>query len=121
MSRRNELRTDLRRMLAVLTQEHAALKDADLVRLRALGPRKEALLNRLKTGGGLDPVSAPLLDRVRQMAGRNAQLYEAVIAGIGDARALLDHARNPARSRTYGRDGARYMLDNPSTTFERRA
>jgi hypothetical protein len=120
MSRRADSRADLRRMLAVLVQENAALRAADLARLGRLAPRKAALLTRLQ-GATAEAANGALLDRVRQLAGRNAQLYEAVIAGIGDARRALEQARNPASTRAYARGGQRFALEPPVVTMERRA
>jgi hypothetical protein len=107
-------------MLAVLVQENTALKAADLARLGHLAPRKDALLTRLNGATGSAECGV-LLGRVRQLAGRNAQLYEAVIAGIGDARRALEQARNPASTRTYAPGGQRFALEPPVVTMERRA
>lgn len=122
MARPVDPRADLRRMLTLLRQEEGALRRVDLERLDRLAPRKAALLARLE---GVDAVSgreaAALAAEMRAAATRNARLFEAVIAGMRDARALIERARNPQPGRTYARNGQRSALDAPSSTMERRA
>jgi len=115
-------RGDLRRLAALLEQERAALARGDLTRLEQLAARKEALLDRIE-GGDLPetPVDRALAQQIQAGAQRNAQLFQAAIAGIRDARTLLARARETGRGQTYGRNGTRARLDPPPGTLHRRA
>lgn len=117
-----EVIADLRRMHALLRRERVALLAADQARLSRLAPRKAALLERLESAAPVeDPIAADLAQLVRDQARRNGALYLALIAGLKDARALIDRAREPRTGRTYARDGARRALDEPGGTVEKRA
>ena len=111
-------KSDTRRLLTLLEQEHQALQRADLARLERLMPRKSALLARIEAAETAD---SPLIARLREAAMQNARLFEALIAGMREARALIGTLREGLRGRTYGRDGARAMLDPPPGTVQRRA
>lgn len=108
----------LRRLLKLLDQEHAALCRADLAGLERLMPRKLDLLEKLETTPALSP---PLLGRLGEAATRNAQLFEALISGLQEARHLIGSVREGARGQTYGRDGARALLDPPAGTLRLRS
>lgn len=108
---------DLRRLLKLLDQEHAALCRADLTGLERLMPRKLALLDRIEAAAPDDP---PTLGQVRDSARRNARLFEALIGGLTEARTLLATLRDGARGQTYGRNGLRMPLDPPQGTLHRR-
>ena len=112
------MQRDTRRMLALLDQERRALHQTDLAQLHRLAPRKEAVLARLERASGAD---ADEIHQVQQGALRNARLFVALIAGLREARNLIDRARETGRGKTYGRDGARAALDPPSGTLHRRA
>lgn len=111
-------RSDLKRMIAVLERERAALAAVDLPQLERLMPRKAALLARIEGDTVADPA---LLQRMGDAARRNARLFEALIGGIRDTRELIARVRTGARGQTYGRNGARAILDPPSGTVHRRA
>ena len=111
-------KTDARRLLTLLDHERAALQRADLPRLERLMPRKTALLARIEAAGVTE---SPLLTRVRDAASHNARLFEALIAGLRDARALIGSVRDGVRGKTYGRNGARALLDPPQGSLQRRA
>lgn len=106
-------------MMALLDQEQSALRGADLPRLERLMPRKVALLQRIETANRGAPREE--IQRLKDRAARNARLFEALIAGVRDARDLIARARDMGRGRTYGRDGARLALDPPSGSLHRRA
>jgi hypothetical protein len=113
---------DLRHMLALLAHERSALLRGDFVRLEKLGVRKTALLSRLEVADpGSDPSLRDLLGQVRAAAARNATLFDAALAGVRDAHALVDLARNPPPGRVYARNGARRTLDSVRVKLERRA
>lgn len=119
-------RADLRKLAAILTQERAALLRGDLPRLEQLAARKLTLLDRLEASPLLQEPqdSSPegaLVQQIQALARRNAPLFEAAIAGIREARALLARARETGRAQTYGRDGARARLDPPTGSLHRRA
>ena len=108
---------DLRRLLKLLDQEHDALCRADLAGLERLMPRKLALLDRVEAG---PPVGAPALERLGESARRNARLFQALIGGLHEARRLLAALHDGARAQTYGRDGARSLLEPPKSSLQRR-
>lgn len=107
---------DLRRLLKLLDQEHDALCRADLAGLERLMPRKLALLERIDTV----PADSPALQRLGNAARRNARLFEALIGGLNEARHLLAALRNGAQGQTYGRNGARALLEPPQGQLQRR-
>lgn len=116
-------RSDLKRLAALLVQERAALARGDFARLEALVPRKTALVDRLEQAGPVpeSPANRALAAEIRGLAERNAHLFEAAIAGVREARALLSRGRERGRGQTYGRDGARAMLEPPASNLQRRA
>lgn len=108
---------DLRRLLKLLDHEHAALCRADLEGLERLMPRKLALLERIETAV---PADAPAVERLGRAARRNARLFQALIGGLTEARHLITALRDGARGQTYGRDGARALLEPPKGSLQRR-
>ncbi|PVH28505.1 hypothetical protein [Pararhodobacter oceanensis] len=112
---------DLTRMLTLLEQERKALRAYDLDRLSRLAPRKEALLARLEAGIAPQDGAESLVHAVRDGARENAQLYQAAIQGLQDARSLITRCTAPPDDRTYSRDGARQVIDPPAGTVQRRA
>lgn len=113
---------DLRRMLALLEQERAALKDLDFAQLERLAGRKAVILDRLeRCAPPPDAAAEALCQGVRARAAHNGRLFAAVIAGVRDAAQLLEKARKPRRDETYGRDLSRRDLTPPAGSLERRA
>lgn len=110
--------TDIKRLLALLDQERHALRRADLARLERLMPRKTALLTRLEQA---EPGDQPLIVQLRRAAAANGRLFEALIAGLREARVLIEGLASAGQGKTYGRDGARALLDPPTGTLHRRA
>lgn len=123
MSARTLSRGDLRRLAALLRQERAALTRGDYARLEALAPRKIQLLERFEAGEPLPdtPANRTLAAEIRAIAARNARLFEAAIAGIREARALLLRARDRGRGQTYGPNGSRAALEPAAGSLHRRA
>ncbi|MCB1361711.1 MAG: hypothetical protein H6899_00110 [Rhodobacter sp.] len=109
---------DLTRMIALLDRERAALATVDLPLLERLLPRKAMLLARIEADNGADPRA---LRRIGDAARRNARLFESLIAGMQDTRALIARVRAGGRGQTYGRNGTRAELDPPTGTLHRRA
>jgi hypothetical protein len=113
----------LRRLVALLEDERAALLASDLARLDRLAPRKAKLLEQIEAESAAadSAEEAHELEAVRAHAGRNAHLMEAAMEGMRDVEALLDRARNPARHATYGRDGTREAMGQVSGRLDGRA
>lgn len=112
----------LRRLVALLEEERAALRETDLARLDRLTPRKVQLLDQI--AGAAGPGSADEvreLATVRVLARRNARLIEAALAGLRDVQALLDRARQPVAHTTYGRDGLREAMAPGTARLDGRA
>lgn len=113
---------DLERMIVLLDQERRALKQADMPGLVRLAPRKEAILARLEASvpprAGAEDA---LVRMVRAKATRNARLFEAALRGLKDARAVIERFRNRSGDQTYGRNGARRLVDPPGGTLQKRA
>lgn len=107
---------DLQRLLLLLEQEYTALCQADLPGLERLLPRKLALLERVEK----TRADGPALQRLTRAAQRNERLFQAMIAGLQDARQMIVALRDGARGQTYGRDGARVLLNPPKGSLERR-
>jgi len=106
----------------MLHQEEIALRRNDLARLEKCAQRKEAVLVRLERSSAVqDADTVALAGQMRAAALRNARVFEAVLAGLRDARALIERARNPPPASTYARNGRRETLGAPSATMERRA
>ncbi|MCB1397779.1 MAG: hypothetical protein KDJ98_17805 [Rhodobacteraceae bacterium] len=119
---RSDVAADLRRMQALLRQEESALRRCDWTRLERCARRKEAVLARLEQSPAVqDTGTAALAGQMRAAALRNARVFEAVLAGLRDARALIERARNPQPASTYARNGSRKTLGAPNATMERRA
>jgi flagellar biosynthesis/type III secretory pathway chaperone len=113
----------LRRLVTLLEEERAALKDTDLARLDRLAPRKAQILDQI-VREATEPASeneARELEAVRILARRNAGLIEAALAGLRDVQALLDRARQPAPHATYGRDGVREAMGQGTPHLDGRA
>ncbi|WP_323035032.1 hypothetical protein [Pararhodobacter sp.] len=115
-------RADLARMLVLLDQEKRALKQADMAGLIRLAPRKEATLARIEAA---EPVpksdEVDLARQVQRDAARNAQLFEAALRGLRDARSLIERFKARRDDQTYARDGERHYVDPPRGTLEKRA
>ncbi|WP_334195445.1 hypothetical protein [Pararhodobacter sp.] len=123
MSAPSPSRGDLGRLAALLRQERAALIRGDYARLEALARRKIQLLDRLEAAEPLLPTpgNRALAAEIRAATTRNAPLFEAAIAGIREARALLLRARDRGRGQTYGRNGTRAALEPAAGQLYRRA
>ncbi len=115
--------TDLRRLVSLLEEERAALRETDLERLERLAPRKARLLDQIEAGTAAPATEDELraLSDVRALAGRNAGLIEAALAGLRDVQALLDRVREPMPHTTYGRDGTRATLGQAAGRLDGRA
>lgn len=111
-------RPDLRRMHRLLEQERQALVRADLAGLERIQPHKRALLERIEGAALTDSAG---LGAVQLAARRNARLYEALMLGLRQARALLNGLRVAQADQTYGRDGARAPMDTARATLLRKA
>lgn len=113
----------LRRLVALLEEERAALHATDLARLERLTPRKDKLLDQLFTDPAPETSDAEAreFEAVQALARRNAGLIEAALAGLRDVQALLDRAREPARHATYGRDGTREAMGPTAGRLDGRA
>ena len=117
-------RAALIRLSRLLEHERKALTTGDLSRLARLAPRKAMLLEHIEATAATEPVTPEteaLVQTIRSLAQRNARLYDAALSGITDARALLTRAREGGRGKTYGRDGARAVLEPQPGTLHRRA
>jgi len=114
---------DLRRLVSLLEEERAALRETDLARLERLAPRKTRLLGQIEAEGEEPPTEAEQaeLTTVHRLAGRNAGLIEAALAGLRDVQALLDRVRLPASHATYGRDGSRQAMSQTVGRLDGRA
>ena len=114
---------DLRRLVSLLEEERAALRETDLARLERRAPRQARLLDQIETetAGDASPAELHELSEVRRLAGRNAGLIEAALAGLRDVQALLDRVRQPAPHATYGRDGTREAMGHPAGRLDGRA
>jgi flagellar biosynthesis/type III secretory pathway chaperone len=110
--------TDIKRLITLLDHERQALQRADIARLERLLPRKSALLARLEQA---EPEESPLLVQLRQAAATNGRLFEALIRGLREARAMIEGLATGGHGMTYGRDGARALLDPPTGALHRRA
>ena len=113
----------LRRLVSLLEEERAALRETDLDRIERLAPRKARLIGQIETGNDTPASEDEIreLETVRRLAGRNAGLIEAALAGLRDVQALLDRARQPVRHATYGRDGSREAMGQPRGRLDGRA
>ncbi|WP_209427290.1 hypothetical protein [Pararhodobacter sp. SW119] len=114
---------DLRRLVSLLEEERAALRETDLARLDRLAPRKAQLLEQIEDEADVPASDDEMqeLSAVRRLAGRNARLIEAAMAGLREVQALLDRARNPVQHSTYGRDGRRAALGQTAGRLDGRA
>jgi len=116
------MRPDLEKMIALLKHERRALKTADMAALVRMAPRKSALLARLEGGvTNQTPQDKGLVQKVRQVADRNARLFEAALRGLNDARALVERCTAPHSDQTYARDGARALVDPPGGSLQKHA
>ena len=107
----------VKRFLALLETERAALRHGDLAMLDKLGPKKDAVAARIDIDA-LDRQDAVALARA---TARNQTLLESAKAGLLAARERLATIRAGAPTRTYSARGARHDITAGRTTIQKRA
>ncbi|MHC0051956.1 hypothetical protein [Actibacterium sp. D379-3] len=109
-----------RRLRDLLEREHEALLGGQLDQIARLADEKERLQAQLAVGA--DRAHLSDLGGLQRMAGRNADLLNAVRRGLETARARLMQIRDGGpQLNTYDRLGQRSSLGAPRKTLERRA
>ncbi len=108
------------RLIKLAEAERKVLTSGRLDDLARLEDIKQQLLVRLvKLGGRADTRALELL---RRKSHRNHILYQASLTGIRNIRdQVRDLVRGGAELKTYGSDGARKALAEPTGTLKRRA
>ncbi|PZX15060.1 hypothetical protein LX81_02649 [Palleronia aestuarii] len=107
----------LKRFLALLEAERAALRRGDLDMLNRLGPKKDSLAGKLDIEG-LDRSDLAALDHATR---RNQALLESAKTGLAAARDRIARIKAGAPMRTYSAQGAREDITTGRSTVQRRA
>ncbi len=108
------------RLIKLAGAEREVLTSGRLDDLARLEDIKRQLLVRLVSLGGRADTRA--LELLRRKSHRNHILYQASLAGIRNIRdQVRDLVRGGAELKTYGSDGARKALADPTGTLQRRA
>jgi hypothetical protein len=112
---------DLRGLARTLDAQDRALGRGDLAVLPDLVTRISGLCDRLDRHD-TPPTSAEaiLAGELRQRADRGLRSIAAVLAGLRDAQALLEVARNARTDATYGPRGQRLTMADQAGRLERR-